>query len=81
MAEVSSTWGRSGIWYDWPMKRVVFSGSVRFYPLMDEWAAQLRAMAQGKPVYAMFPDLEMGRDVVYGGHCATPGELAIISAK
>lgn len=33
------------------------------------------AMAKGKEIYAMKPDTEQGRDVVYAGYCATPKEL------
>lgn len=33
------------------------------------------ALAKGKPIYAMSPDSEIGRDVVYSGYCESVEEL------
>jgi nucleoside 2-deoxyribosyltransferase len=36
------------------------------------------ALAQHKSIYAMQADEELGRDVVYAGHCATPAALLAV---
>ncbi len=33
------------------------------------------AMAKGKQIYAMYPDTEQGRDVLYADYCDTPEAL------
>lgn len=33
------------------------------------------ALAKCKEIYAMFPDKEQGRDVLYAGYCETPEKL------
>lgn len=36
------------------------------------------ALGRGKPVYALLPDAELGRDVVYSGYCKTVDELLAV---
>ena len=36
------------------------------------------ALGLGKLVYAMQPDVELGRDVMYAGYCKTPAELLAV---
>lgn len=39
------------------------------------------ALAKSKKIYALSPDAETGRDVVYAGYCSTPEELIAILAS